>query len=184
MTAIVGILHGESVWIGGDAAGVGGLSLTTRKDPKVFRNGEFIVGYTSSFRMGQLLEFAFAPPKPMESESIMPYMVTRFVPAIRDCLKSGGFQTTDKGQEFGGTFLVGYRGELFEIESDYQVSRVRASFNACGCGRDIALGSLHTTQSMKLPPEKRITMALEAASEFSAGVRGQFTIVSSKRARK
>lgn len=180
MTAIVGLVHGGKVWIGSDSAGVGGLALNTRKDPKVFRNGEFIFGYTTSFRMGQLLEFDLSPPVQMDSEPIMQFMVKRFVPAVRDCLKTGGFQSVEKGQEYGGTFLVGYRGELFEIESDYQVSRVQTPFNACGCGRDIALGNLHATQRMRVRPDIRITMALEAAAEFSAGVRGPFTIISSR----
>lgn len=36
MTCIVGLKHENSVWIGGDSAGVAGLSVTIRKDPKVF----------------------------------------------------------------------------------------------------------------------------------------------------
>ena len=37
MTCIVGLLDANGdIYMGGDSAGVGGLSLTIRKDPKVF----------------------------------------------------------------------------------------------------------------------------------------------------
>ena len=178
MTAIAGIVEGGKVWIGGDSAGVGGLSLQTRSDPKVFTNGEFIFGYTSSFRMGQLLQYEFSPPTPYEGENGMGYMVKRFIPSVKSCLDGGGYQTNKSGQDYGGTFLVGYRGELYEIECDYQVARVRQAFHACGCGTDLVLGSLHATENFELTPKDRIRMALDAAVEFSAGVRGPYTILS------
>lgn len=178
MTAIAGIVEDGKVWIGGDSAGVGGLSMQTRTDPKVFINGECVFGYTSSFRMGQLLEHEFSPPTPYEGESGMAYMVKRFIPAVKACLRAGGFQTSDDGQDIGGTFLVGYRGQLYEIASDYQVARVRQTYHACGCGADLVLGSLHATNEFDLKPKERIIMALNAAVEFSAGVRGPFSILS------
>ena len=54
MTCIVGLINKEnkSVTIGGDSSGLAGSDLTIRKDPKVFKNGDFIFGCTSSsFRM-------------------------------------------------------------------------------------------------------------------------------------
>jgi len=178
MTAIAGIVENGKVWIGGDSAGVGGLSMQTRSDPKVFINGDFIFGYTSSFRMGQLLEHEFSPPKPFEGEKGMGYMVKRFIPEVKNVLKTGGYQRNEKGHDYGGTFLVGYRGQLYEIECDYQVARVRQTYHACGCGQDLVLGSLHATGTFDLSPKSRITMALDAAVEFSAGVRGPYTILS------
>lgn len=180
MTAIAGIVEDGTLWIGGDSAGVGGWSMQTRTDPKVFINGDFIFGYTSSFRMGQLLEHEFTPPLPYEGRDGMAYMVKRFIPAVKACLKAGGFQTNKDGQDIGGTFLVGYRGHLYEVSSDYQVARVRQSYHACGCGRDLVLGSLHTTDQFQLSPKVRIDMALSAAVSFSAGVRGPFCILSKK----
>jgi len=178
MTAIAGIVENGKVWIGGDSAGVGGLSLSIRSDPKVFINGEFVFGYASSFRMGQILEHMFSPPVPYENENGMAYMVKRFIPGVKDALKAGGYQHYDNGPEMGGTFLVGYRGTLYEVESDYQVVRVRQSYAACGCGRDLILGSLHATEQYDLTPKDRIAMALDAAVAFSAGVRGPYTVLS------
>lgn len=57
MTCIIGLIKNKKVYIGGDSAGVDGLNITIRKDSKVFKINKFIIGYTSSFRMGQLLRF-------------------------------------------------------------------------------------------------------------------------------
>lgn len=184
MTAVIGVVEDRTVWLGGDSAGVGGLSMQTRSDPKVFKSGEFVLGYTTSFRMGQILEHHLVAPQPFEGEAGMPYMVKRFVPAVKTLLKEHGFQESQNGRDSGGTFLVGYRGELYEIEDDYQVARVMQSYHAVGCGRDLALGSLFTTSDFAWSPKVRIRKALEAAAEFSAGVRGPFTIISTSAARR
>jgi hypothetical protein len=177
VTCVVGLVDQGHVVIGGDSAGVSGYLLTLRSDPKVFLSGEFIMGFTSSFRMGQLLRYRLQPPKRHPDEDVYQYMVTRFVDAVRDCLKAGGYATKEKEAEAGGTFLVGYAGRLFEIDDDYQVAQSHDNWAACGCGREIALGALHATAG--LPVVQRVLKALEAAAYFNIGVHGPFNIVAS-----
>ena len=175
VTCIVGIENAGRVYIGGDSAGVAGLSIQTRRDPKVFAVGELIIGYTSSFRMGQLLRFNLSvPPRIEREDDDFEWMVKRLVPEIRETLKEGGYATVNNGEESGGVFLVGYRGSLYEIESDFQVAMPADGYAAVGCGSDIALGSLHG--SKRLDPIKRIERALSASEHHSAGVRGPFVI--------
>jgi hypothetical protein len=176
MTAIAGFVDHGHVYIGGDSAGVAGYDLTVRADSKVFRNGEFIFGFTSSFRMGQLLRYAFAPPVQKEGQEIFAFMVNDFIDAVRNCLKAGGFAKKDSEVERGGTFLVGYRGRLFCIDGDYQVGEPVDGYDACGCGDTICRGSLYATQGMD--PTARMNVALSAAERHSAGVRGPFHIES------
>jgi hypothetical protein len=175
VTCIVSIKENNTVYMGGDSAGIAGLSITIRDDPKVFTNGPFLMGFTSSFRMGQLLRYKLDPPKQTVSQDDMKYLVTDFVDSLRKCFSANGFG--DKDATVGGTFLVGYKGKLYTIEKDYQVGIPNAAYDAVGCGSDLALGSLHSTAKMNLKPEQRITMALEAASAFSAGVAAPFLIL-------
>lgn len=175
MTCIVGLVDGDRVHIGGDSAGVGGYALTVRADRKVFRNGDFIMGFTTSFRMGQLLQHAFTPPKRHPDTDIEKFMVTEFVDAVRRCLKDGGFAARHDEVEAAGTFLVGYAGRLFRIDSDYQVGEASDGFDAVGCGEQIAQGSLFSTAGHK--PLDRLKTALAAAERFNAGVRGPFHFV-------
>jgi len=182
MTAIVAIVEDNVVYIGGDSAGVSveQLSIVTRKDPKVFKNGPFIMGFTSSFRMGQILQYTFTPPDHPYGMSIDMYMNTLFVDSVRYYLKECGYAKIRENRESGGNFLVGYMGRLFNIESDFQVGIPVKNYDAAGCGHDLCLGSLYSTEKFNLSPKKRIKMALEAAEEFSAGVRRPFNILSMK----
>ena len=65
MTCIVGLEHDGYVYIGGDSGAGGGYdySSATRTDEKVFRNANFIAVFTTSFRMGQLIRYAFRAPE-------------------------------------------------------------------------------------------------------------------------
>lgn len=173
MTCIVGLVDKGDVYIGGDSAGVAGLSLSIRADEKVFGNGPFIMGFTSSFRMGQLLRYKLAPPAQTVHQNDMEYMVTSFIDACRTCFSQNGFG--DKDATVGGTFLVGYHGKLYTVEGDFQVGIPSAPFDAVGCGADLALGAMYATEG--LPPEDRINIALQAASTFSAGVAPPFVIL-------
>ena len=182
MTCIVGLIDNDKVYIGGDSAGVGGYDLHIRADKKVFKNGPFIMGFTSSFRMGQLLQYKLQPPSLYKEDGtlkdIYKYMVTEFIDAVRQCLKDGGYAIKKDEGELGGTFLVGYGGRLFAVYDDYQVAEFVEGYGAVGCGAQIANGVLYATQDKGLSPGERIMIALEAAERYSAGVRGPFVLES------
>ncbi|MEU6491092.1 hypothetical protein ABZ890_11945 [Streptomyces sp. NPDC046984] len=182
MTAIVGLVHQGTVHLGGDSAGVAGYSLTVRADVKVFTNGPYAMGFTSSFRMGQLLRYSFTPPAPMGQsvekwDDVPKFMATHFIDAVRETLKTGGWLKKDSEREDGGTFLVGVCGHLFRIDSDFQVGEAADGYAAVGCGDEIALGALYATAKSRMAPHRRVRLALEAAERFSAGVRGPFALV-------
>lgn len=180
MTCIVGLKHKGNLYIGGDSAGVGGYKIESRVDPKVHEVGPFLFGFTTSFRMGQLLGHSFVPPKHPRNMPIHKFMVTKFIDAVRDCLKDGGYAQTRNGEETGGTFIVGYKGHLFTVYDDYQIAETSDDYCAVGCGEDIAKGAMFASRN--IIPVERVRQALQAAAHFSAGVRSPFLIVKQKKA--
>ena len=179
MTCIVGIEHNGKVLIGGDSAGVAGYSLTVRADEKVFESGEFIFGFTTSFRMGQLLRYKLTPPPFPENPDLDSFMATSFIDAVRQVFRDGGWLELEDNVQRGGTFLVGVRGRLYTIASDFQIGRSLVGYNAVGCGCDLAMGALYATRTTK-SARNRAQIALEAAAEFSAGVVAPFNFVETK----
>lgn len=173
MTCIVAAIEGRdgSIVMGGDSAGVSGLDVTVRADEKVFTNGAFIMGFTSSFRMGQLLRYALKPPSQEYGQDMFAFMAINFVDAVRDCLKKGGYAKKENETESAGTFIVGYNGRIFTVHSDYQVSEAQCDFASVGCGESYALGALHVMNKSGWSAEIRVRIALEAAARFSGGVR-------------
>ncbi len=136
------------------------------------------MGYTSSFRMGQLLRFKLKVDKQLpEQDDDYEYMCTIFIDAVRKCLKDGGYMTVDNNEETIGCFLVGYNGRLYEITGNMQVGESYNNFDSVGCGCDYAKGALNILENSKLTSEKIITKALETAVKFSGGVRPPFVIM-------
>jgi hypothetical protein len=174
MTCIVGFVDQKEkkVIIGGDSAGVSGLDIVIRKDEKVFKVNDFVIGCTSSFRMIQLLRFSFSPPK-VHDKDIYEYMCTDFINAVRTCFRDGGYlQKYSDGDEKGGTFLVGYKDRLFKVENDFQVAESIQGYDSCGCGEKYALGAIYNTSNTKA---KLIVLeSLRAAENFSNGVAAPF----------
>lgn len=179
MTCIVGIVDKKTkrVVIGGDSASTSGENINTRKDPKVFKNGEFAIGCTGSFRMMQLLRFSFKPPE-IKSKDIYEYMCTDFINEVRECFKKGGFlQKYTEGDEKGGKFLVAYKNKLFQIQDDFQVGESLDGIEICGCATDFASGALFVLSKQNIPTGQKVIKALEAAEYLSPFVRRPFVLI-------
>lgn len=176
MTCIAGWVEGDRVWLGGDSAGVAGLDLVVRKDAKVFVTGEYVMGFTSSFRMGQLLRYKLIVPEFTPDGNRDAFMATVFIDAVRKCLGDGGFRTKKDEVESGGTFLVGVAGVLYEISADFQVGQLYENFAAIGCGQFYAIGALAAFAHIKLHPRERLRRALAIAEKYSTAVRRPFVV--------
>ena len=178
MTCIVAWLEDEKICIGGDSAGVAGYNMQIRADEKVFKNGEMVFGFTSSFRMGQLLRFSLTLPVKKENQDDYNYMCTDFIDAVRTCLKKGGYAKLKEGEETGGCFIVGFRGNLYNIEDDFQVGKTTLPYHAVGCGESFSLGACHILATIpSLSLKTKVERALDVAFHFSAGVRPPYHII-------
>lgn len=180
MTCIVGYIEqvegGKKIWMGADSAGVSGWSVTICQTPKVFLKGAFILAYTHSFRMGQLLHYGLEIPEHPEEMSVDVNIHTLFVEAVRKCLKDGGNSKVDNNHESGCGFLVGYRGRLFLVQDDFAVIESQTPFEAMGSGQSYALGALEAIQEFDRPVCERVIVALKVAERRNMGVRGPFLI--------
>jgi len=180
MTVIIAYKEHGKVYMGGDAGATSGSSTRASKLEKVFTIGdEFLIGYTSSFRMGQIIEHCFKPPNYKEGASIQKYLVSSFVPKLTAVLENHNFLVFKDNEAIGGTFLLGFKGKIFEIGSDMQVNEFKENYHAVGSGERYALGALHAmSHDSKIVPKERLTAAFEASAHFTNSVCGPFTIKS------
>ena len=175
MTCIVGIAREGRVYIGGDSCGSGGDQWSLVPNPKVFAIENAIIGGCGSFRMIDLLRFSLKLPSHDAAVSTDAFMRTDFIKALRKVLLDEGHLHRENMRESGGNFLIGYRGALFEVQSDFSVLDAPDFGISCGSGEIAARGSLHTTRSDPDCPG-RILRALEAAESVTPSVRGPFVI--------
>lgn len=181
MTCIVGVETAEGVLLGADSWSDNGWSGGRRADEKLFAVGPYVIGFTTSYRMGQLLRYRLALPAPLRVQEIsdadlLAFMATDFVDAIRVIFKDGGWGEREKEQEKGGEFLVALGGRLFSILSDHQVMRSAHGYQAVGSGYQLALGSFATSEPLGWEPVERVGAALAAADRHCGGVNGPFLV--------
>jgi hypothetical protein len=174
MTCIAALVHEGVVYVGADSCGSDGSSHSVRKDPKLAEVGEYVIGFTTSFRMGQLIIYSTLPT--CTDTDLHRFMATSFVDHIRRTMKENGALTTLNGVEFLGTFIVGVRGRLFVVESDFGVSEPACGYTAVGCGGACAIGCLYATQGQA--PHQRLIQALSAATAHTTGVLPPYLIKS------
>ena len=177
MTCIIGLAEDGKVWMGGDSACASGWQVRKTNLSKVFRVQDFLIGYTSSFRMGQILEHHLSVPA-QNGRSDVKYLVTEFIPRVRDCLKEYWFDNVKDEYDKGGTFLLGYRRHLYRVDSDFQVNEYVDNYDACGCGELYALAAMKAMETLVVSPEERIIRALSIAAHFSGGVCRPFHVLS------
>ena len=130
-----------------------------------------IKDYISIDRDVKVLQPDWANPPTVKDDNLHKFMVTEFVDAVRTLFVENGYNITSDDWR-SGCFLVGVKGRLFSIESDFQV--YEQDFYAVGSGAYHALGSLYT--SKRNSPIKDIEKALETAEHFVTSVGRPFII--------
>lgn len=183
MTCIVAISQGGTVYMGSDHAASDEKSgwIIARKEPKCFKVGQYGIAFTDSFRMGQILQYNWTPPKytPTKTNSgLDKFMRTKFIDSVKDAFKEHGYGNFGPSEEgdTGGIFIVGVCGRIFTVDEDFHVGENVYNFMAEGSGGQLALGALWATRNQK-NPKMRIKSALEAAAEFNMAVSAPFTYI-------
>ena len=179
MTCIVAIKDKNKTYIGGDSLGVGGGQRIDRADKKVFVSHGIAYGFTSSFRMGQILKYHTVKQiTKLKEADPFAYVVEALIPHYRDILKEHGYSRQDNNVDTGGVFVLGFNGNLFVIYSDFQVMQALSDYVSVGSGESYAFGALKIMEGMKLAPKVKIKKSINAASTFCTGVGGKTSIVS------
>jgi hypothetical protein len=183
MTCIVAIAQNGVVYMGSDHAASDDKTgwILARKEPKCFKVGQYAVAFTDSFRMGQILQYSWTPPKftPTKTNSgLDKFMRTKFIESVKQAFKDNGYGSIGSASEedTGGIFIVGLEGRIFTIDEDFHVGENVVNYMAEGSGGQIALGALYATKNQK-NPKLRIKAALEAAAEYNMAVSAPFTYI-------
>lgn len=177
MTCIVAYKSENTIYMGGDSAGVISDNISYRADEKVFINGPMLFGFTDSFRMGQILRYHLkVPHHPIEKDDLN-YLCTNFIDAVVETLDRKGYGNVSNGRKSGGTFLIGYHGNIYTIYSDYQVALTNEAYAAIGCGANYAKGCLYMNSGWDaIQPYDKVIYALGAANYHSAWVSQPYVV--------
>lgn len=177
MTTILGVQgNGWSV-LGYDSRvsmlSTGRVYTLPEHESKVVENGEYLIGTAGDLRILNIVNYAFKPPAPPKSEHLLDkFMVSVFIPALRQCLEEHGITLKDSGSN--ADILVSVRGKIYEIGETFEWCSDTSGLYGIGSGAQFGLGSLYTSLKDKneVTPrmaERAVRKALEVSAELDSG---------------
>lgn len=147
----------------------------TRK--KIWITEDKVIGCAGNLRPALAFRYGFEWPQQEFGQDDDEYMRYAFPSALRDFLQENIPNDTHEGTDNSNLYaLIGWRGRIWSLFSDYSVVETSESYDAIGSGAEVALGAL-TTLSPELSPTDRLQDAAVAAAKFIDSVCGPFTVL-------
>lgn len=181
MTCIIATIYEGKVHMIGDCMGSNGfIKNIFTKTPKVFSVGDFIIGYTTSFRMGQILQYSWTPPTRLVNDlDDDKYLYKEVIDSIKKCFENNGFGNKEKQEFEAGNFLIGWHGRLFEMQPNMSLMEVE-DFASVGGGSYHAVAALKTLKHLNVlqdEPLKALEVALGVAADSVEGVSHEYVYI-------
>lgn len=147
MTTIIGVEYANRCVVLGDSRIVGDSKIYSHPEMvKVVANGNYLVGVAGDVRALQVVLHTWKPPVLLvkEKNDLFKFMVNKVAPSLKQLLTDAGLLDSKSAEkEFEISVIIGLNGNLFEIDSDFAVSRNSDGYYAIGTGGDYALGALY-----------------------------------------
>lgn len=175
MTCIAALIHEGRVWMGGDGRStIYRSGIVIASEPKVRKFGKLLVGRAGTGASERPLD------DPAFWDALDPRDMTgswyRLVPKVFEAMKERHALDSDGSPAVDA--LIGISGRLYLVDGGLAMWPLAEQYQALGSGRDLALGSLHTSRDWSFPgPEERLEAALAAAATHNSEVGEPFTII-------
>lgn len=171
MTTIVGLVKGGNLTLGADTQVTDGDRKNNHLNmEKITKNNGYLIAGSGDSLPCDILQHLFIPPVPNvnEKKDLYKFMITKFVPAMRETLDENGYKATP-GDDSGFSMLIAYDGEMFDIGDDFSVLLNSDGIYGVGNGSKFAIGALYAGASVE--------KALEIAATNDIYTSGPFQIV-------
>lgn len=181
MTLIISAEEEGCVIMGADSAASSPNEVYTFPAlEKIVQCGEYLIGACGSGRVCQIIRTLVEWPEVPETDVLMPFLVRKVAPAIRDAVEeAGALQEGLSGLGNKTQIVLGIKGQLFYIATDLAIVKSH-SMGCIGSGRHHGYAAMHALAAVGVgPARKRIQLALEAAAEYSLQVRPPFRFLES-----
>lgn len=179
MTTIVGVAKNGNVTMGADTQVTDGSRRHNHPFmEKISKKNGFLIAGSGDVQPCDILQHIFIPPVPniTDRKDLYHFMITKFVPAMRECLEENGWKPNPEDKDGGFNMLFAYDGEIFDIGDDFSVLLNGDGIYGVGSGSPIAIGALYAGASVE--------KALEIAANNDVYTSGPFQIVRQQKANK
>ena len=152
--------------------------LTTESYQKITEE-QFIIAFTGAYSLFELLKTFTAPVKESR-DTFLEYLYKTFVPKLNSHLNKYNFIQDYNGQNgVNWELLIAYKNNLFLVEFNLGICEITSSYYATGSPRNIALGSLYTSNLKSNPVEIfMVKTAIQACAAHSTSCNDKMEIYS------
>lgn len=162
MTVIAAYSDDNTHWIASDSMGTDN-GVMVELGGKLIRKNEYLIGFTWSYRVADVVREGKNYPEDIRSIIDM----RKFRDALMEDLKeqAGVKDTADPGRVMEapvGLVLVSSSG-IYQLESDFQIHKIRNGYSAIGSGYEFAYGALYCAKTYGLSGKEAVTNAVNAA---------------------
>lgn len=170
MTAIVGIVDGSRVWLGGDRCIASNGSRETLGTPKVWHAGGYVLGVAGSSAWHSLVRRVALPTVAGDR-----YPLAGWIEDLLSAARALGLDLPVENDEspLDGTALLAGGGGLWYVDSALECYRTSGE-SAIGTGADAARGAMFASRAKG---RRRVLTALEAAAHVCTDVWPPFDVI-------
>jgi ATP-dependent protease HslVU (ClpYQ) peptidase subunit len=179
LTTIVALVKDGSVTMGADSQVTDNDRKNTHsRMEKITKNNGYLIAGSGDSTPCDILQHIFVPPIPTATErkDLYKFMITKFVPSMRETLTENGWKTDDSDKDSGFSMLIAFDGELFDIGDDFSVLLNDDGIYGVGNGAKFAIGALYAGASVE--------KALEIAANNDIYTSGPFQVIRQNKATK
>lgn len=185
MTAIVGFLQNDKLWLIGDS--YVGDSESDQKDlcstPKVYKLKEIIVGICGNPRHESILEELLRRELNRKGFRMSHDWLRFKLPLLfhAKCKAAGATVTDEEGEETMGksSFLIGFDKVFYYLDCNFSIWATKKTTVGIGVASPYALGALTAIQDdADKSPEEKLIKALDIAASMSHYVSKPYEIIS------
>jgi ATP-dependent protease HslVU (ClpYQ) peptidase subunit len=136
--------------------------------------------------MGQILQHKTELPN-IPSKNVGDIHIVSVVDAVSESLYKHHFTAEKDNRYSGGTFIIGWAGRLYVIESDFQYHRPAMNYCCVGAGDEYGMGAMHALSYLKgsdVHEHFHLLQAMRAASELNCFVAAPYIIMDTDGLRK
>jgi len=170
LTTIIAIQHEHGVVICADAqtTGSNGRIFSHPNQLKIIERGKFLLAGSGDSAPCDYFQHTFKPPTPRGAEwsDLYHFMIVKFVPALKQCLRDNDWKKDSDDSDSGFSFLVAIGGEVFSLDDDFSIALTSTGMYGVGSGSSYALGALLAGANLN--------EAMTIASENDAYTSGPF----------
>ena len=143
MSSVIALVHNNTVHMMADSILSNENRFISDADEKLWKTNHMIIGACGQQREMQILKHNMPEIENIYDQTDMQFLVQDFIPVVIEKMKDADLYDNNPDNEmWDSAFLLGYNGEIYEVDTAFGVTHHSRGFAALGAGLEVAIGYL------------------------------------------